>query len=48
MLYRYSFVKPSHQQRLWWTRQRIDTWIQPLSADDERLLDFLKGYGWLK
>ena len=48
ILYRYSFIKPSHPQHLWWIRERIDTWIQPLSADDKRLVDFLKGYGWLQ
>ena len=48
ILYRYSFLKPGHPQHLWWTRQRIDTWIQPLSANDKRLVDFLKGYGWLQ
>jgi hypothetical protein len=48
ILYRYSFLKPDRPQHLWWTRQRIDTWIQPLSADDKRRVDFLKGYGWLQ
>jgi hypothetical protein len=47
ILYRYSFAKPS-EQHLWWSRQKIDTWIRPLSTDDQRLVDFLKGYGWLK
>jgi len=48
ILYRYSFLKPSHGQNPWWERERIDTWIEPLSADDKRLVDFLKGYGWIK
>jgi len=30
----------------WWRRERIGTWLPPLSADDPRLRRFLRAYGW--
>ncbi len=47
ILYRYSFAKPGNPEGRWWNRERIgDSWIPALSADDPRLLGFLKGGGW--
>jgi hypothetical protein len=48
MLYRYTFAKPGNPQGRYWNRQRVGLWIPVLSADDPRLLDFLKGAGWIK
>lgn len=48
VLYRYSFAKPGNPQHLWWNRQRIETWLPAMSADDPQLISFLKGNGWIK
>lgn len=48
VLYRYRFAKPGNAQGNWWIREQLGPWLPPLSADDERLLNFLKGQGWLK
>ena len=48
VLYRYTFAKPDNPQHQWWNRQKIDNWIQPLSADDILLTNFLKSEGWLE
>jgi hypothetical protein len=46
ILYRYAFALPGNPQGLWWKRERIDTWLPPMSANDKILLDFLKAEGW--
>jgi hypothetical protein len=46
-LYRYKFAKPGNPDGLWWTRQELGTWLPPLSADDPRLLRFLRQAGWI-
>jgi hypothetical protein len=46
ILYRYAFAPPGNPQGLWWKRERIDTWLPPMSANDKILLDFLKAEGW--
>ena len=49
VLYRYSFAKPGNSQGQYWTREQIsDQWIPAMSANDPRLTEFLKGYGWLR
>jgi hypothetical protein len=42
ILYRYSFAKPGNLQALWWNRERINVWLPPMSANDPRLIEFLK------
>jgi len=44
-LYRYHFAPPGDQT--WWRRERLRDWFPPLSKDDPRLQEFLRGYGWL-
>ena len=46
VLYRYQYATPGNPQRRWWNRERISDWLPALSADDPRLLEFLKGGGW--
>ncbi|HJW17358.1 MAG TPA: lipase maturation factor family protein [Flavisolibacter sp.] len=46
ILYRYAFAPPGNPQGLIWTRERVDTWLPPMSANDRILLDFLKAEGW--
>jgi Lipase maturation factor len=46
--YRYSFAPPGKPDGLWWKRERVSVWLVPLSADDPRLVDFLKREGWLE
>ena len=44
-LYVYHFA-PFGSGR-YWDRKLVGDWIPPLSADDPRLTDFLRAYGWL-
>jgi hypothetical protein len=44
-LYRYKFVK---SDTAWWAREKLGDWIPPMSASDQRLIQFLKSYGWVK
>jgi hypothetical protein len=46
VLYRYTFAVPGNRYGYWWYRDRIGDWLPALSADDPRLLEFLKGGGW--
>jgi hypothetical protein len=46
-LYRYKFAKPGSPQGLVWNREQIGPWLPVLSADDVRLINLLKGEGWL-
>ncbi len=48
VLYRYKFAKPGNSQRLWWTREKVGDWIPAMSADDPRLLEFLRTYEWIR
>lgn len=48
VLYQYSFAKPGNPEKNYWTRKKLGLWILPLSANDQRLIDFLKGQGWVK
>ena len=45
--YRYTFAKPGNSDGLWWNPERVDVWLPPLSAEDPRLIEFLKTAGWL-
>jgi hypothetical protein len=47
VLYRYRFAKPGNPQRLYWNRNRVSLWLLPTSANDPRLIDFLKGEQWI-
>jgi hypothetical protein len=47
VLYRYEFAPPGNPGGNWWKREELGLWLPPLSADDPRLLDFLKQAGWL-
>lgn len=44
--YRYRFARPGNPQGRWWQRERVDTWLPPLSANDPRLGEFLQRAGW--
>ncbi len=48
VLYRYTFAKPGNPQGLWWNRERANLWLPPMSADDPRLIEFLKSAGWIR
>ncbi len=47
VLYRYRFAKPGNPQGLWWSRERVNIWLPAMSDKDPRLIDFLKGEGWI-
>jgi hypothetical protein len=47
VLYRYTFAHPGNPDGLWWNRRRVgDVWLPAMSADDPRLIEFLKRAGW--
>jgi len=48
VLYRYEFVRPGNPEGNWWKREQLGLWLPPLSADDPRLISFLKRAGWLE
>ena len=45
-LYRYEFSQPGDPSGAWWTRQRVGTYIVPLTLDDPRLVRFLEDRGF--
>ena len=45
-LYRYASRRADDPGGAWWTRERIGSWLPPLSADDPRLRRFLESYDW--
>jgi hypothetical protein len=48
VLYRYTFAQPGNPDGLWWNRERLgDVWLPAMSADDPRLIEFLKRAGWI-
>ncbi|WP_018616890.1 lipase maturation factor family protein [Segetibacter koreensis] len=47
VLYRYRFAKPNNPQGLWWNRERVNIWLPAMSANDPRLVEFLKSEGWI-
>jgi hypothetical protein len=46
-LYRYRFAPRGDPGGAWWTRERLGTWLPPLSTEDLRLRRFLRSYDWL-
>jgi len=45
VLYRYTFAPPGNAEGLWWNRERVgNVWLPALSADDPRLVEFVKRY----
>ncbi|HEX3731280.1 MAG TPA: lipase maturation factor family protein, partial [Opitutaceae bacterium] len=47
VLYRYRFAPPRNPQGLWWTRETVDMWLPPLSAQSAELQGTLRTFGWL-
>ena len=47
-LYRYSFAKPGNAKHLCWNREKLGNWIQPLSAKDTTLINFLRSSELIK
>jgi hypothetical protein len=44
--YRYHFTRWGDGSDAWWRRERIGTYLPPLSRTDPRLLEFLREYEW--
>ena len=44
--WRYEFAPPGEADGTWWKRTLVGEWLPPLSADDPRLLRFLRLHGW--
>ena len=47
-LYRYEFASLGNPAGAWWKRERIASWLPPLSAEDRELRGFLASYGWVR
>lgn len=47
-LYRYELTGPDSAGDAWWTRERVGTYLQPLSLGDPGLRRFLRRHGWLR
>jgi hypothetical protein len=45
--YRYAFAPADDPQGRWWTRERVDLWLPPLSAQNPDLIQVLQSAGWL-
>jgi hypothetical protein len=45
-LYRYRFTGFDDRSADWWKRERVDSYLPPLSADDPGLLEFMYRHGW--
>ena len=46
-LYRYRFTPPDKDDGTWWTRERVGTWLPPLSVDHPEFRRILEAEGWL-
>ncbi|HEV3250752.1 MAG TPA: lipase maturation factor family protein, partial [Puia sp.] len=48
VLYHYTFAQPGNPEGRYWKRERMgEPWIPSMSADDPRLIEFLKNAGWV-
>lgn len=48
VLYRYKFVKAGNSKGLFWSRERLGLWLPAMSANDSRLIEYLKSAGWIR
>jgi Lipase maturation factor len=48
VLYEYEFQNPANSNGFWWSRKELGLWLPPLSADDPRLIEWLRRAGWLR
>jgi hypothetical protein len=46
-VWRYRFT-PSRADGAWWTRERVDEYLDPVSLEDPDLRDYVRAYGWVK
>jgi hypothetical protein len=46
-LYRYEFTTWNERGTGWWKRTKARSYLPPLSADDDAVLQFLDSHGWL-
>lgn len=45
--YRYKFAPPGNPDGAWWTRERRDDWLPPISLTNSGIRNFLHMQGWL-
>lgn len=46
--YIYHFAPPDNPAHVYWTRERIGSWLPPLARENKELRSFLEENGWLK
>ncbi len=46
-LYRYEFTTWAERKSGWWKRTKVRSFLRPLSANDDDVLQFLDRHGWL-
>ena len=44
-IWRYQFSR-SIKDGAWWQRERVGEYLQPVSADNAALIEYVSGYGW--
>ena len=45
-VWRYRFTR-SRADGSWWTRERVEEYLDPVSVEDPDLRDYVRAYGWL-
>ncbi len=45
-LYEYEFTRSRGDSGAWWKRTRLGTYLGPLAANDPKLIEFVRHYGW--
>lgn len=45
--YRYKFAPQDNPEGAWWTRERLETWLPPISLSSTNVKNFLQAQGWL-
>lgn len=45
--HRYKFAPPGNPDGAWWTRERMDVWLPPISLSNRSVGGFLELQGWL-
>lgn len=45
--YRYKFAPPGNAEGAWWTRERLEIWLPPISLSNRNVKDFLQMQGWI-
>jgi len=45
--YRYKFAPSGNAEGNWWTRERLEVWLPPISLQNREIRTFLQAQGWI-